>query len=76
LFNWGRHPVCQAMPVSVSPISRTASLLIIALGVFTLFVGQVTGILADSVAGAAFIILGIILNRVLYRLGRQVKQSQ
>jgi len=64
------------MSVSVSPISRTASLLIIAIGVFTLAVGQATGILEDSVAGTAFIILGIVMNRVLYRLGRQVEQSQ
>ena len=33
-----------------------------------LVVGQSTGILEDSVAGTAFIILGIVLHGMLYRL--------
>jgi len=64
------------MSVSVSPISRIASLLIILIGLFTLAVGQATGVLEDSVAGTAFIILGIVLNRLLYRIGKQVEQDQ
>lgn len=64
------------MSVKVSPISRFASLLIIAIGIFTLLVGWATGILEDSVAGIAFIILGVVLYRLLYVLGRKVERSQ
>ncbi len=59
------------MSVKVSPISRFASVLIIALGVFTLVGGWVTGILEDSVAGIAFIILGTVLYVLLYRFDRK-----
>lgn len=65
------------MSVRVSPISRTAALLIIVIGVFMLVVGQSSGILEDSVAGTAFIILGIVLHGMLYKLtgkGEQGKQ--
>ena len=61
------------MSVKVSPISRFVSLLIIVIGIFTLFVGWVTGILEDSIAGIAFIILGIVLYRLLYRFDRKVE---
>jgi tetrahydromethanopterin S-methyltransferase subunit E len=64
------------MSVKVSPISRFASLLIIAIGIFTLLVGWATGILEDSIAGIAFIILGVVLYRLLYVLGRKVERSQ
>ncbi|MGP8124880.1 MAG: hypothetical protein ACLQEQ_03310 [Nitrososphaerales archaeon] len=60
------------MSVKISPISRSASLLIIVLGIFTLFVGWATGILEDSVAGIAFIILGVVLYGLLHRMGRKV----
>ena len=65
-----------AMSVKVSPISRSASLLIIVVGIFTLVAGQATGNLEDSVAGTAFIILGVVLNRLLYVLGRKVEQNR
>jgi hypothetical protein len=64
------------MSVKVSPISRSASLLIIVIGIFTLLVGWATGILEDSIAGIAFIILGVVLYRLLYVLGRKVERSQ
>lgn len=64
------------MSVKVSPISRFASLLIIAIGIFTLLVGWATGILEDSITGIAFIILGVVLYRLLYVLGRKVERSQ
>jgi hypothetical protein len=64
------------MSVKVSPISRFASLLIIVIGIFTLLVGWATGILEDSIAGIAFIILGVVLYRLLYVLGRKVERSQ
>jgi hypothetical protein len=63
------------MSVKISPISRSASLLIIVIGVFTLLVGWATGILADSIAGVAFIILGVALYRLLYVLGRKVERN-
>ncbi|MGD0319143.1 MAG: hypothetical protein ABSB56_05570 [Nitrososphaerales archaeon] len=59
------------MSVRVSPISRLVSLLIVAIGVFTLIGGLVTGILADLIAGIAIIILGIVLYGLLYRFGRK-----
>jgi len=58
------------MSVKVSPVSRTASLLIIAVGIFTLLVGQVNSIPEDTVAGIAFIILGIALYALLYIVRR------
>ncbi|MGD1054505.1 MAG: hypothetical protein ABR867_00270 [Nitrososphaerales archaeon] len=62
--------------MKVSPISRSASLLIVVVGIFTLLVGWATGILEDSIAGIAFIILGIVLYRLLYVFGRKVEPSQ
>ena len=59
------------MSVKVSPVSRTASLLIIAVGIFTLLVGQVNSIPEDTVAGIVFIILGIVLYALLYRVVRR-----
>jgi hypothetical protein len=50
--------------------------LIIAIGIFTLLVGWATGILENSIAGIAFIILGVVLYRLLYVLGRKVARSQ
>jgi len=60
------------MPVRVSPVSRTASLLIVAVGIFTLIVGQVNSIQEDTVAGIVFIMLGIVLYGLLYRMGRKL----
>jgi hypothetical protein len=51
-------------------------LLIVVVGIFTLLVGWATGILEDSIAGIAFIILGIVLYRLLYVFGRKVEPSQ
>lgn len=48
------------MAVRVSPISRTAAILIIVLGVFTLF-------FVNEIAGIAFLALGVILYALLYR---------
>lgn len=48
------------MSVRVSPISRTAAILIIVLGVFTLF-------FVNEIAGVAFLALGVILYALLYR---------
>jgi predicted MFS family arabinose efflux permease len=60
------------MSVKVSPVSRFVSLLIIAIGIFTLLGGWAAGILEDRIAGIAFIILGIILYGLLYRIPKNV----
>jgi len=61
--------------VRVSPISRTAAILIILVGVFVLFGGLVTGVLASDVAGLAFIVLGVALYRLLYRFTRKLRKE-
>jgi heme O synthase-like polyprenyltransferase len=48
------------LSVRVSPISRTAAILIIVLGVFTLF-------FVNAIAGIAFLALGLVLYALLYR---------
>jgi Flp pilus assembly protein TadB len=63
----------KKMPVRVSPVSKFASLLIIAVGVFTLFVGVVGGVLPYDVAGVAFVALGVILYRLLFRFSRKLE---
>jgi hypothetical protein len=68
------------MSVRASPISKTAALLIIALGVFTLFAGVVAQELIDDIAGVAIIVLGLVLYRMLFRfarkLGRQIDEAK
>ena len=61
--------------VRVSPISKTAAILIIAVGVFVLFGGLVTGTLASDIAGLAFIVLGLILYRLLFRFTRKLEKE-
>lgn len=56
------------MSVRVSPVSRTAAILIIVIGIITLLAGLSTGILASTVAGVAFTVLGVFLYALLYRL--------
>lgn len=64
------------MSVRVSPISRSAALLIIAVGAFVLFTGLVAGLLVNDVAGVIFMVLGLVLHRFLFRftkrLGREI----
>jgi len=48
------------MSVRVSPISRMAAILIIVLGVFTLF-------FVNQIAGIVFLALGALLYALLYR---------
>jgi len=48
------------LSVRVSPVSRTAAILIIVLGVFTL-------LFVNPIAGIAFLVLGAILYALLYR---------
>jgi membrane protein implicated in regulation of membrane protease activity len=61
------------LAVRVSPISRTAAILIIILGVFTTF-------LVNLVAGIAFLALGVVLYVLLYRftsgLNKRIDQAE
>jgi membrane protein implicated in regulation of membrane protease activity len=61
--------------VRVSPISRTAAILIIALGVFTLFAGVVADVQSNEVVGVAVIVLGLVLYRLLYRFTKKVESE-
>jgi hydrogenase/urease accessory protein HupE len=61
--------------VRASPISKTAAILIIALGVFTLFAGLVAGVVVNEIAGAAIIVLGFFLYRLLFRFARKLEKQ-
>jgi len=68
------------MSVRVSPISRTAAILIIGIGAFVLLSALVTGELAGYIAGTAFVVLGVALYLLLIRftrgLERQIKEIE
>lgn len=68
------------MSVRVSPISRTAAILIIAVGAFVLLAGLSTGEVASDISGVLFIALGVFLYLFLLRftrkLKRQIEQAQ
>jgi membrane protein implicated in regulation of membrane protease activity len=53
------------LSVRVSPISRSAAILIIVIGILTYY-------FINDVAGIAFIALGLVLYWVLYRFTRKV----
>lgn len=61
------------LSVRVSPISRTAAILIIAVGAFILLTGLIAGVVANEVAGAAFILLGAALYGLLLRFTRKLR---
>jgi len=61
--------------IRVSPISKTAAILIIALGIFTLVAGLTTGIVESTVAGVAITILGVVLYRLLYTFTRKLQRE-
>ena len=63
------------MSVRASPISKTAALLIIALGVFMLFAGVVAGVVVNDIAGVAIIVLGLVLYRLLFRFARRLEKQ-
>lgn len=63
------------MSVRVSPISRTAAILIMAIGAFVLLAGLVAGEPVSIVAGAAFITLGVVLYSLLFRFTKKLKQE-
>jgi len=63
------------MSVRVSPISKTAAILIIAIGAFVLLGGFVTGELASYIAGSAFVILGVILYMLLIWFTKKLRRE-
>ncbi|MDE1857489.1 MAG: hypothetical protein KGI26_00265 [Thaumarchaeota archaeon] len=63
------------MSVKVSPISKTAAILIIVIGAFVLLTGLVAGVLVNEVAGAAFILLGVVLYAMLLRFARKLRSE-
>jgi len=63
------------MSVRASPISKTASILIIAIGAFVLLGGFVTGDLASYIAGTAFIVLGAVLYLLLIWFTKKLRRE-
>jgi membrane protein implicated in regulation of membrane protease activity len=63
------------LAVRASPISRTAAILIIAVGAFVLLAGLVTGEAANEIAGVAFVVLGLVLYRLLFRFTRKLERE-
>lgn len=55
-------------PVRASPISRTAAILIMALGIFTL-------LFVNDIAGVAFLLLGAFLYVLLYRFTAKIERE-
>lgn len=65
----------MSVKVRVSPVSRTASILIIAVGVFVFTAGVATGELASEIAGGAFIVLGVLLYFLLLRFTKKLESE-
>jgi len=63
------------MSVRVSPISKVAAILIIAVGAFVLLAAFATGDLASYIAGSAFIVLGVILYLLLIWFTRKLRRE-
>jgi len=63
------------MSVRVSPISKIAAILIIAMGAFVLLAGFVTGELASYIAGSAFVVLGVTLYLLLIWFTRKLRRE-
>ncbi|QQG48139.1 MAG: hypothetical protein HY247_05120 [archaeon] len=59
------------MSARVSPVSKVSSVLIVAVGIFMVIAGLVGGTEANTIAGLAFVTLGVVLYVLLYRLGRR-----
>jgi len=63
------------MSVRVSPISKLAAILIIAVGAFVLLAAFVTGELASYIAGSAFVVLGVVLYVLLIWFTRKLRRE-
>jgi hypothetical protein len=65
----------QTLSVKVSPVSKTAALIILALGILMLVAGLSTGIVVNTVAGAAITALGAGLYLALKAFTAKVKRE-
>lgn len=65
----------MSVKVRVSPVSRTAAILIVAIGVFVLTAGMVNGEFPSDIAGGAFVVLGVLLYYILYRFTRKLERE-
>jgi len=65
----------MSVRVRVSPVSKTAAILIVAIGIFVLMVGLATGELASDIAGGAFVVLGAILYALLFRFTKKLQSA-
>jgi membrane protein implicated in regulation of membrane protease activity len=65
----------MSVKVRVSPVSKTAAILIIAVGVFVLTAGLATGALASDIAGGAFVVLGVVLYLLLFRFTKKLERD-
>ena len=65
----------MAVKVRVSPISRAAAILNVAIGIFVLTAGLDTDVLASEIAGGAFIVLGVALYLLLYRFTKKLERE-
>ena len=63
------------MSVRASPISKTASVLIMIIGAFVLLTGVAAGVVVNVVAGAAFMVLGVALYGLLQRFARRLREE-
>ncbi|HXW95481.1 MAG TPA: hypothetical protein VEJ19_07230 [Nitrososphaerales archaeon] len=63
------------MSVRVSPVSKWAAILIIAVGAFVLLAGFATGELASYIAGSAFVVLGVVLYALLIWFTRKLRRE-
>jgi drug/metabolite transporter (DMT)-like permease len=63
------------MSVRVSPVSKIAAILIIAVGAFVLLAGFITGELASYIAGSAFVALGVALYALLIWFTRKLRRE-
>jgi len=59
----------------VSPVSRIAAILIVILGLFTLTVSYPGGEVIGEIMGVAFVVLGLVLYGMLYKVRSWVERE-
>ncbi|MCL4355908.1 MAG: hypothetical protein JRM76_00720 [Nitrososphaerota archaeon] len=63
------------MAVRASPISKTAAILIIVIGLFVLLTGLIARVMTNEVEGAVFVVLGVALYGFLRRFTRKLSRE-
>ena len=63
------------MAVRASPISKTAAILIVVVGLFVLLTGLVAGVVTTEVEGTVFVVLGVALYGLLRRFTRELRKE-